>query len=115
MKQKTMFVCAECGYASGKWMGKCPECSSWNSFVEEVVSAPGSGPAPAKPLPAARAPVPLREIEQVRYRRVLAGIPELCLLYTSCMRFSCPLPSAGRFFSTVCWAITVRAGIICGL
>ena len=30
-----------------------------------------------RPLPAARAPVPLREIEQVRYRRVLTGIPEL--------------------------------------
>ncbi len=77
MKQKTMFVCSECGYASGKWMGKCPECSSWNSFVEETVSAPSAGAPAVRPLPAGKAPVPLREIEQVRYRRVLTGIPEL--------------------------------------
>lgn len=35
-KVKTKFVCNDCGYESPKWMGKCPECSSWDSFVEEV-------------------------------------------------------------------------------
>lgn len=33
-KQKIAFVCQECGYESGQWLGKCPECSSWNSFKE---------------------------------------------------------------------------------
>ena len=33
---KTVFVCRECGYTSPKWLGKCPECSSWNSFDEEI-------------------------------------------------------------------------------
>ncbi|MBU1924622.1 MAG: DNA repair protein RadA [Candidatus Omnitrophica bacterium] len=36
MKTKTIFVCQECGYQSAKWIGKCPECEKWNSFVEEM-------------------------------------------------------------------------------
>jgi DNA repair protein RadA/Sms len=35
-KSKTCFVCQECGFESLKWMGKCPNCNTWNSFVEEV-------------------------------------------------------------------------------
>lgn len=34
-KNKSVFVCQQCGYESVKWLGKCPSCSSWNSFVEE--------------------------------------------------------------------------------
>ena len=37
MKTKTVFVCSECGYLSRKWLGKCPDCQSWNSFDEETV------------------------------------------------------------------------------
>ena len=33
---KTNFVCRECGYTSIKWLGKCPECSSWSSFDEQI-------------------------------------------------------------------------------
>ena len=36
-KSKTVFVCSECGYESGKWLGKCPACNSWNSFYEQKV------------------------------------------------------------------------------
>lgn len=35
MKEKSRFVCQHCGYESAKWLGKCSECNSWNSFVEE--------------------------------------------------------------------------------
>ena len=35
MKQSTEFVCNECGYVSLKWLGKCPKCESWNSFLEK--------------------------------------------------------------------------------
>lgn len=31
---KTVFVCGECGYESSKWLGRCPNCESWNTFVE---------------------------------------------------------------------------------
>ena len=34
---KTVYVCHECGYNSSKWLGKCPECDSWNSFDEELI------------------------------------------------------------------------------
>lgn len=36
---KTVFICSECEYESPKWLGKCPKCYSWNSFVEDVVAA----------------------------------------------------------------------------
>ncbi len=36
MKAKTMFICQDCGYNSPKWIGRCPECGSWNSLVEEM-------------------------------------------------------------------------------
>ncbi|NYB72736.1 DNA repair protein RadA [Sedimentibacter hydroxybenzoicus DSM 7310] len=35
-KIKTKFVCQECGYETAKWLGKCPSCGEWNSFVEEI-------------------------------------------------------------------------------
>ncbi|MFT3682992.1 MAG: DNA repair protein RadA [Ferruginibacter sp.] len=36
-KTKTSFFCQNCGYESAKWLGKCPSCESWNTFVEEIV------------------------------------------------------------------------------
>lgn len=38
-KIKTKFVCQECGYESAGWIGKCPACEKWNSFVEEQIIA----------------------------------------------------------------------------
>ncbi len=35
---RTIFVCQQCGFQTGKWLGKCPECQAWSSFVEEVVA-----------------------------------------------------------------------------
>ncbi len=37
-KTKTTYFCQNCGYQSSKWLGKCPSCGQWNTFVEEVVS-----------------------------------------------------------------------------
>jgi DNA repair protein RadA/Sms len=37
-KIKSGFFCQSCGYESAKWLGKCPSCNAWNSFVEEVVA-----------------------------------------------------------------------------
>jgi len=36
-KVKTAFFCGNCGYESAKWLGKCPSCNEWNTFVEEVI------------------------------------------------------------------------------
>ncbi|MBQ2998640.1 MAG: DNA repair protein RadA, partial [Oscillospiraceae bacterium] len=35
-KLKKIFICSECGYETPKWMGKCPECGEWNTFIEDV-------------------------------------------------------------------------------
>jgi DNA repair protein RadA/Sms len=36
-KIKTAYFCQNCGYESAKWLGKCPSCAQWNSFVEELI------------------------------------------------------------------------------
>jgi DNA repair protein RadA/Sms len=36
-KVKTAFFCSNCGYESTKWLGKCPACNQWNTFIEEVI------------------------------------------------------------------------------
>lgn len=69
-KEKTKFVCQECGYSSVKWMGKCPNCNAWNSFVEEkVVHTKRGEVTPAQPLK-------LSDIESERHRRWRTGISE---------------------------------------
>lgn len=40
MKTKKRYVCRECGYTVSSWLGKCPECLSWNSFIEEIKEDP---------------------------------------------------------------------------
>jgi len=42
VKQKTQFFCQECGHNSPKWVGRCPTCQEWNTFVEEEVVRSGS-------------------------------------------------------------------------
>ena len=53
-KNKSIFVCQECGYESSGWMGKCPACSQWNTFVEELhenqVKISTSGALDIKPV-----------------------------------------------------------------
>ena len=56
-KEKTVYVCTNCGQESPKWIGKCPSCGAWNSYVEEVVrketvnKRPVSGMEPMKSKP----------------------------------------------------------------
>lgn len=45
-KARSYYFCQECGYQSSSWIGRCPECGKWNTFVEEVVQA--SSPKAAK-------------------------------------------------------------------
>lgn len=42
-KAKTVFFCQSCGSESAKWVGKCPSCGEWNTYVEEVVSKSANG------------------------------------------------------------------------
>ena len=36
-KVKSAFFCSACGHESAKWVGKCPSCGNWNTFIEEVI------------------------------------------------------------------------------
>ena len=46
-KKKSVYECIECGYKSAKWMGKCPACGSWDSFIEvgEEKATPSKSPS----------------------------------------------------------------------
>ncbi len=74
-KTKTSFFCQNCGYESAKWLGKCPACQQWNSFVEEVVvkedkkTWQGEGGKPA--------PVLIEAIEGARVKRLPSHDTEL--------------------------------------
>ncbi|HHE04760.1 MAG TPA: DNA repair protein RadA, partial [candidate division WOR-3 bacterium] len=45
MKSKHIYVCQNCGYESPKWLGRCPNCGEWNTFVEEVRSGTKRNPS----------------------------------------------------------------------
>ena len=42
-KNATIFYCQNCGFESSKWMGQCPGCKEWNTFVEEKIQKDKSG------------------------------------------------------------------------
>lgn len=88
MKKKTVFFCSECGYESAKWMGQCPGCRAWNTFVEERIKAEGGasrgGASRSVSFGERQKPMPLSQIvpdgNDVRYdthfpelNRVLGG------------------------------------------
>jgi len=74
-KNKTIFVCNECGYESPKWMGKCPACNAWNSFFEEkVISSSSSNSVKKKEL---SKPIELNKIEGKKEAKISTGFNEL--------------------------------------
>lgn len=76
-KIASVFFCQECGYESSKWMGQCPACKSWNSFVEELVdkkSISSSGKV-AKERKEAK-PLPLSQISSSNERRISTKMKE---------------------------------------
>ncbi len=48
-KSKSAYFCQSCGYESPKWLGKCPACNQWNTFVEEVIQKPNTSVPNWKP------------------------------------------------------------------
>lgn len=76
-KAKTnVFFCQECGYESAKWMGQCPGCRAWNSFVEEPV-VKSSGKSASRIGGTVAKPVTLEEIETSETERISSGMAEL--------------------------------------
>ncbi|MEF2878707.1 MAG: DNA repair protein RadA [Blautia sp.] len=77
--KKTVFFCQNCGYESPKWMGQCPGCRQWNTFVEETVSSGSVKAGTAGGSQAARKaePVILSEIQAKEDDRIKTDIEEL--------------------------------------
>ena len=71
---KTVYVCRECGYNNFKWLGKCPDCGSWNSFDEELLEE--EKPKKAATVYTNRAEK-LSELEPPTYLRTNTGMGEL--------------------------------------
>lgn len=62
-KEKTVYVCSNCGQESPKWVGKCPSCGEWNTYVEEVVRKEVVNKRPVSGIETAKAkPITLDEI-----------------------------------------------------
>jgi DNA repair protein RadA/Sms len=72
MKIKTQYVCQQCGHTSPKWIGRCPSCQQWNSFVEERVSAAADVAAVSWDA----SPIRFTEISGVETPRLSTGIAE---------------------------------------
>lgn len=78
--KKTVYFCQECGYESSKWMGQCPGCKAWNTFVEETVSTKKSSSSGSSSFqnPGKRPePVHLKDISLSEDERRLTKIGEL--------------------------------------
>ena len=78
-KFKTVFGCQACGFESSKWLGRCPDCGEWNSFVEErqeVPTAAAKGRAPSPSRRRARSPSPTTSWTRSDAPRIPSGIGE---------------------------------------
>ncbi|MCM1113022.1 MAG: DNA repair protein RadA [Muribaculum sp.] len=75
-KTATIFFCQNCGHESAKWMGQCPACREWNTFVEETVSK-GEGRGNARRTQERAKPCVLSEVEIQEESKFLTGIGEL--------------------------------------
>lgn len=72
MKTKTQYACQQCGHSSPKWIGRCPSCGEWNTFVEEKITPVAAG----GPASWDSSPIPFTEITGVETPRVSTGVQE---------------------------------------
>jgi DNA repair protein RadA/Sms len=77
-KAKTAFFCQNCGYNSPKWLGKCPSCGDWNTFVEEILEKEDKkNPVAWKSISVASRPKAIEEIRYEEEPRILTTDQEL--------------------------------------
>lgn len=76
-KTKTVYFCSNCGNESPKWLGKCPNCGEWNTYVEEKVQAPAGKGTLLSHTATDSVPVKLAEINQEKEERIQMPSGEL--------------------------------------
>ena len=72
-KEKTVYVCKECGYDSPKWIGKCPACGAWNTFVEQVVRKESNSSAAASRYASSDSMLHPNGAKPVRFSQIQGG------------------------------------------
>jgi DNA repair protein RadA/Sms len=70
-KAAVQFACSECGFAAGRWFGKCPSCGTFGTLVEEKVGSAAAAGAQAKPI------LRLVDVRAEEADRIATGVPEL--------------------------------------
>ncbi len=84
-KDHVVFTCGQCGRTEARWLGRCPECGAWNSFVEEVVKGTGAAGRGGKAASSRRRSAeghaalarPLSDFSSSADDRFSSGLPEL--------------------------------------
>jgi DNA repair protein RadA/Sms len=76
VKAKTQFVCQSCGYQAPKWLGRCPGCQEWNTFVEERIIAEKVPERDLLRFETEAVPTPITEIVPEERGRLQIGIGE---------------------------------------
>jgi len=70
-KEKTAYVCSNCGYDSAKWYGKCPSCGAWDTFEEvKIRKEAASKTYQSSKVEMKQKPLPIREIEAAEEPRI---------------------------------------------
>lgn len=76
-KIKSVYICEKCGYESPKWMGKCPDCNSWNTFEEELVEKKSNSSVSKSVLSSIKKPAKkLVDVTSSKSDRITTGIKE---------------------------------------
>ena len=76
-KQKTVFVCNDCGFETPKWVGQCPGCGSWNTMEEHLTAAKAQKTGVSGTIAKIGEAKPLSEISSSDEQRYITGITEL--------------------------------------
>ena len=76
-KVKSAYFCQECGHESPKWVGKCPSCGQWNTFVEEVVTKEKSSSGYQSSKKTSNKPIAIQEVESTKEARIKVQDREL--------------------------------------
>ncbi len=76
---KSVYACQDCGNQSRKWLGRCPECGNWNTYVEELARGPAGEPARLAlvRVDGTRTPLPLTEVQCAGSDRLRVAQQEL--------------------------------------
>jgi len=76
VKAKTHFVCQSCGYQAPKWLGRCPGCQEWNTFVEERMVEEKAPERDLLGFEAEAVPIPITEVTATEGDRLQIGMEE---------------------------------------